>query len=118
VLGSSCQRVAKRIPLTHRGLTSAGVVNAGDYRSPSARPSRPRGARRSSQPLAGGPRTPGRSSRSRGRTAQCVRPALCGQNAVAPSASPQYYRRHRAIFPLARRLVKNAGGSSTGWRRG
>jgi hypothetical protein len=34
VLGSSCQRVAKRIPLTHRGLTSAGLVHAGEYRSP------------------------------------------------------------------------------------
>lgn len=33
VLGSSCRRVAKRIPLTHRGLASAGVVRAGDYRS-------------------------------------------------------------------------------------
>jgi hypothetical protein len=34
VLGSSCHRLAKRIPLTHRGLTSAGVVKAGEYRSP------------------------------------------------------------------------------------
>jgi hypothetical protein len=34
VLGDSCRRAAKRIALTHRGLTSAGVVHAGDYPSP------------------------------------------------------------------------------------
>lgn len=34
VLGNSCRRVAKKIALTHRGLTSSGVVKAGDYRSP------------------------------------------------------------------------------------
>jgi hypothetical protein len=34
VLGNSCRRVAKRIALTHRGLTSSGVVHAGAYRSP------------------------------------------------------------------------------------
>lgn len=33
-LGSSCRRVTRRVALTHRGLTSAGVVRAGDYRSP------------------------------------------------------------------------------------
>ena len=33
VLGGSCRGAAKRVPLTHRGLTSAGVVHAGDYQS-------------------------------------------------------------------------------------
>jgi hypothetical protein len=34
VLGDGCRRVVKRIALTHRGLTSSGVVHGGDYRSP------------------------------------------------------------------------------------
>ena len=34
-LGKSCRPTTKRIALTHRGLTSAGVVVHGDYRSPS-----------------------------------------------------------------------------------
>src|SRR5436305_9234921 len=33
-LGKSCRRVSRRIALTHRGLTSAGVVRAGNKRSP------------------------------------------------------------------------------------
>jgi hypothetical protein len=33
-LGSRCHTVVKRIAVSHRGLTSAGVVHAGDVRSP------------------------------------------------------------------------------------
>jgi hypothetical protein len=33
-LGSRCRTVVKRIAVSHRGLTSAGVVHAGDVRSP------------------------------------------------------------------------------------
>ena len=33
-LGSLCHSVTKRIVLSRRGLTSAGAVHAGDYRSP------------------------------------------------------------------------------------
>ena len=35
-LSSTCHVVAKRVALTHRGLTSAGVVHAGDVRWPTA----------------------------------------------------------------------------------
>ena len=34
-LGSRCHTVVKRVVLSHRGLTSAGAVHAGDFRSPS-----------------------------------------------------------------------------------
>ena len=33
-LGGRCRTVAKRVAVSHRGLTSAGVVHAGDVRSP------------------------------------------------------------------------------------
>ena len=33
-LGSRCRTVAKRVVVSHRGLTPAGVVHAGDFRSP------------------------------------------------------------------------------------
>jgi hypothetical protein len=33
-LGSRCHSVVKRVAVSHRGLTSAGVVHAGDVRSP------------------------------------------------------------------------------------
>lgn len=35
VLSKNCGRFARRIPLSRRGLTSAGVVHEGDVRSPS-----------------------------------------------------------------------------------
>ena len=35
-LGSRCHSVRKRVVLSRRGLTSAGVVHAGDVRSPTA----------------------------------------------------------------------------------
>ena len=35
-LSSTCHTVSRRVALTHRGLTSAGVVHAGDVRWPTA----------------------------------------------------------------------------------
>jgi hypothetical protein len=42
VLDGSCDRVRAKVPLTHRGLTSAGVVHAGDYTSPAVYCAAPR----------------------------------------------------------------------------